>query len=138
MAEQPARLETSSGQAARGGLVDDQSPGLHQARQDERTGMGIPSRQLVDLEETRAVDGVGEAAGRHGRLDLLLSRTVAAEDQVPGRIPGGPSSIARERLDQSDQVLLGHEPADAEEVGASGRPMRPAGRRASAGPSAAK
>ena len=117
-ASRRSRLETTGPgrQAAGGGLVGDEPPGLQQAGQHERAGVGIPSGQLVDLEEPRPVDPIGEAAGRHGGVDLVTPRPVAAEHQVPGTISRGGATIASEGLDQPHEVLLGHEPADRQEV----------------------
>ena len=54
-------------------------------------------------------------------VDFARARAVTTEDEVPGRACGTLPPVTRESPDQPDQVFLGHEPADRQEIGSAGQ-----------------
>ena len=109
-------------QAAGGGLVDDQSPGLGETRQHKRPGVRSTIATARRPGESPADESpIHSRSGRSRSFHLGCARAVAAEHQVPGRERIALLAITSERLDQPDQVLLGHEPADRQEIGSDGQ-----------------
>ena len=120
----PAAVGNHQWQAARGGLVDDEPPGLGRRGMNERAGMGVPAGEAVGLEESGPMDRVRHARFPHGRVDFAGRGTTAAEDEIPGFQRAGIASITGERMNQRGQIFFLRETADGKEIGRAGRPSR--------------
>ena len=105
-------------QAAGGGFIDDEPPGLERLGSTNAPAWAYHRGKSVGLEEPGPVD-----CRALQPLRAIASSTSARAGPSPQRtrsqavLGSHLTAVACECLDQPDQVLLGHEPADRQKIG---------------------